>query len=175
MSEKGDKLREMAVLADQEDELQEEQDRIKEDIELSKWLLTQPVLSEEDIAKNLSKDFKINLSDAKKHLELFPSEYLVQDKNIPTLIKELKQYRRTLKGEEKIRLTKSIETIIDGYSEHLDNCIKSIYWITPYKEVLKKLRFNEQDLLKINSIKTLDERRNSFLYVLDCLNNFAYS
>ena len=160
MSEKGDKLREMAVLADQEDELQEEQDRIKEDIELSKWLLTQPVLSEEDIAKNLSKDFKINLSDAKKHLELFPSEYLVQDKNIPTLIKELKQYRRTLKGEEKIRLTKSIETIIDGYSEHLDNCIKSIYWIAPYKEVLKKLRFNEQDLLKINSIKTLDERRN---------------
>ena len=62
MSEKGDKLREMAVLADQEDELQEEQDRIKEDIELSKWLLTQPVLSEEDIELSAQKKSVILLS-----------------------------------------------------------------------------------------------------------------
>ncbi len=67
MSEKGDKLREMAVLADEEADLEDRQNQLKD--ELKSWLSNQVISSDEDIAKNLSTKFNINLTEAKKQLE----------------------------------------------------------------------------------------------------------
>lgn len=149
----------MATLADEEGELVDRQNKIKEELKVGKWLSSQPISSEEDIAKNLSTEFNINLSQAKKQLESFPNEYTIQEKSVPEIVKELRMHRRTLKGEYRDKMTKSIETLVFAYGEHLDNCIKSIYWLSPYEYALKNMRYVEQDLKKLHSIKDVDTRR----------------
>lgn len=149
----------MAILADEEGELEQRQNKIKEELNVGKWLSSQPISSEEDIAKNLSSEFNINLSQAKKQLESFPNEYTIQNKSIPEVVKELRIHRRTLKGDYREKMTKSIETLVFAYSEHLDSCIKSIYWLSPYEYPLKNMRYVEQDLKKLHSIKDVDTRR----------------
>ncbi len=156
MSEKGDKLREMAVLADEEAELADRQNKIKD--ELGKWLSNQSVASDEDIAKNLSAKFNMNLTEAKKQLESFPKEYIIQDKTVPQIVKELRLHRRTLKGEYRDKMSKSIETLVDAYTSHLDSCIKSIYWLAPYEYPLKQMRYVETDLKKLHSVKDKETR-----------------
>ena len=74
------------------------------------------------------------------------------------VVKSLRKYRRTLKGDNKEELTKSIENLIDAYSLHLDDCIKSIYWLSKYEYPLKQMSFNEMDLKKIHSVKNYNER-----------------
>ena len=160
MGEKGDKLREMATLADEEDELINRQKQLQEEVSrVGKWLNSQPLSSDEDIAKNLSLEFNINLTEAKKQLETFPNEYTIQEKSVPQIVKELRMYRRTLKGENRVKMSNAIETLIKAYSSHLDSCIKSIYWITPYEQPLKSMRFVEGDLKKLHSVKDIDTRR----------------
>ena len=135
MSEKGDKLREQeeihnrrADLADEEDELEQQQERITDDLKRS-WLLEQPISNHTDIEKRFAEEHRLTLSDARKHLGFEMKKYQIEGKDIPALVKELKVYRRSLKGEDKISLTKSISNLIGSYSDHLDKSIDNIYWI----------------------------------------------
>ena len=151
-SEEGDKLRQLANLKDEEEE-------IREELNTQKWISSLPLMSEYDIAMNVSKKFNLNITEAKSQLDVFPKEYIVENKTIPDIVKELKKHRRTLKGEEKIKFTKGIDNLIIQYGNHLSNCIKSIYWLAPYETPLRQMRYTEPDLKKIHSIKDVDTRR----------------
>ena len=67
--------------------------------------------------------------------------------------------RRKLKGDDRERMSKSIDTLINAYSDHIDKSIDSIHWIRPYKSTLLKMRFNEKDLHKLHKMKDLEMRR----------------
>jgi len=84
---------------------------------------------------------------------------LVQDQTIPEIIKTMRNNRRNLKGEYRDKMSKAIDTLIDAYSDHLNKCIDSIHWITPYKQTLLKMRFNEKDLSKLYKMKDIETRR----------------
>ena len=110
----------------------------------------------------------MNVTEAKSQLDIFPKEYRINEKTIPTVVKELKKHRRTLKGEEKVTFTKAIENLISAYSNHLGDCIKSIYWLAPYETPLRQMRYTESDLKKLHSIKDGETRRQ----VIDTLCKF---
>ena len=151
MGEKGDKLREMASLADEEETLVEEQKRLSDELKRS-WLSEQNTTNHFDIEKKFAVEHNISLSDAKKQLNDDFKKYEVEGKDIPSLIKELKDYRRTLKGEQKIAITKSIDNLIKGYASHLDNTIDRIYWISKYKPIVKEMVCSEEQLIKLSYI-----------------------
>lgn len=123
------------------------------------------VKSEYEIVKDLSKTYKINATEARKAIRDFPPSYEIYNHNIPDVIKTMRKERRTLKGEYRDRMTKNIDALIDGYSEHIDKCIDSIYWLSPYKTTLKKMNFKETDLKKLHTLKEAGERRE----IVDCL------
>ena len=151
-----------------EDKLEEagmDPEELEDDTKIELWLNDQPIADEHDTIKLMASEFKINLTDTKKMFEEFPQEYIIGDKDIPSVVKSLRKYRRTLKGEEKIKLTSGIESLIKAYSSHLDGCIKSIYWLSKYETPLRKMNYNEQDLKKIYSIKDYD-RRNQLVDIL---------
>jgi len=160
-SEKGDKLRELA-------ELEDDKERIESEIKLASWLREQPVSDEYEVATNMAKAFNMNLSQVKKELEAFPEDCACEEQDIPKLVKQLRKHRRTIKGYDKFKFTKGIENLINSYSSHLDNCIKSIYWISKYEYPLKQMTFTEIDLKKIHSIKDYDTRSQ----VIDSLCKF---
>ena len=118
------------------------------------------VMSDYEAVTTLSKNLNINATDARKQLSTFPSEYIVDGQNIPDLVRKMRKARRKLKGDSRIRMSETIDTVIDGYADHINKCIDSIYWITPYKIPLLKMRFNEKDLHKLNKISEVKERRN---------------
>jgi len=151
MSERGDTLRQLAELADEEEEITEELKR--------SWLLSQPLDSHESVVKNYAENFKLSLTDAKKSIGVFPSNYLVEEQDIPSLVKNLRKHRRTLKGERKVQFTKAIDNLIEAYSGHLDSCVKSIYWIAPYEKPLRNMGFNENDLRKLHSMTNGEQRQ----------------
>ena len=145
------------------EELQEEKEPVVAalsnlGINLNKGI-TDYVMSDYEAVNTLSKNLNINATDARKQLSAFPNEYMVDGENIPDLIKKMRKARRALKGENRVRMAKAIDTIIDGYSDHISKCIDSIYWIRPYKEPLLKMRFNEKDLMKLNTIGDVKSRR----------------
>jgi len=150
--EEGDNLRRLGDLADEEED-------IKEDMK-NKWISTLPILDDYDVAMSLSKEFNMNITQAKQSLEVFPREYLIGDKSIPDIVKQLKKYRRKLKGEEKIEFTKSIDNLVMEYGNHLSSCIKSIYWLAPYETPLRQMRYKESDLRKLHSVKDERTRRD---------------
>ena len=117
---------------------------IEEDMK-NAWVSTLPILDDYDVAMSLSKEFNMNITQAKQSLEAFPREYLIGDKPIPDIVKQLKKYRRKLKGEEKIEFTKSIDNLVMEYGNHLSSCIKSIYWLNDYSVPLTQMRFSEND------------------------------
>ena len=160
-SEKGDKLRELA-------ELEDDKERIESEIKLASWLKEQPISDEYEIATNMAKAFNMNLSQVKKELEAFPEDCSYEQQDIPKLVKQLRKHRRTIKGYDKFKFTKGIENLINSYSSHLDNCIKSIYWVSKYEHPLKQMSFTETDLKKIHSIKDYDTRSQ----VIDSLCKF---
>tara|TARA_R110001583_G_scaffold928_3_gene8074 strand:- start:1 stop:1950 length:1950 start_codon:yes stop_codon:yes gene_type:complete len=123
------------------------------------------ISSEHEIVAKLCNTYKMNATQAKKHLDYFPKQYELYGQGIPEVIKAMRNERRGLKGNNRDRMTKSIDDLIDGYSEHLEKCIDTIYWIAPYKSTLKKMSFNEKDLFKLHNIKKVDDRRN----VIDAL------
>jgi hypothetical protein len=154
MSEKGDKLRNLADLTDQTDELEEE---LTDGTKLA-WLASQPISDEHEIATNLSKEFKVSLTEAKKSLNMLPKKYTISGEDIPTLVKQLRNKRRELKGQNKIDFTKSIETLIDAYSDHLHSCVKSIYWVAPYSRPLRGMTLKESDIRKLDEVKDYNSR-----------------
>jgi hypothetical protein len=124
------------------------------------WLDNKPIRDNELIAKEYAERFDINLTDAKKQLFNFPDKYEIQGNDIPTVIKEMRKYRRTLKGENKIQFTNSIDNVISGYSDHLDKCMDSIYWIRKYKIPLNKMNNSEYHLRKLSTITKEEDKRD---------------
>ena len=150
----------MASLADEEETLVEEQKRLSDELKRS-WLSEQNTTNHFDIEKKFAVEHNISLSDAKKQLNDDFKKYEVEGKDIPSLIKELKDYRRTLKGEQKIAITKSIDNLIKGYASHLDNTIDRIYWISKYKPVVKEMVCSEEQLIKLSYIHDENTRRDA--------------
>ena len=164
-SEAGDNLRELADLKDKEEEIEAELEGIDS---IQNWVSTMPIMDDYEVAMSVSKKYNINVTKAKSQLDTFPKEYRIKEKNIPKMVKELKKHRRTLKGQDKLDFTKAIESLIMAYSNHLGDCIKSIYWVAPYETPLRQMRYTESDLKKLHSIKDEKSRRE----VIDVLCKF---
>ena len=161
MSEKGDKLREAAELADQEEELRERQKTLTAELEVTKyqWLEQQPISSHFEVEKRFAEEHNIGLSEARKAIRNDLKKYEIEGKDIPLMIKELKMYRRTLKGDPKVAVTKSIDNLINAYSSHLDESINKIYWIRKYKPALKDMTLSEENIIKLSLIHDETTRR----------------
>ncbi len=156
-----DNAQEAADKESEMEQLERDANRIKEEIKLAShnWLQNQPIRSHDDIAKKYAKETEISLSEAKKNLFEYPKKYEIEGKSIPDLIKDMRGFRRTLKGENKITFTESIDTLIKEYSNYLDNCVDSIYWVKKYKIPLKEMNYNEDKLIKLNSITSEKQKR----------------
>ncbi len=167
--EKGDNLREQAKTIEELANLKDEEEDIVSDINtIQNWVSTIPIMDDYEVAMSVSKKYNMNVTEAKSQLDIFPKEYRINDKTIPAIVKDLKKHRRTLKGEEKLIFTKAIENLISAYSNHLGDCIKSIYWLAPYETPLRQMRYTESDLKKLHSIKDGETRRQ----VIDALCKF---
>lgn len=150
------KIREsVAALTDAADAMEAAENTMSE---FQKWLHTQSLDDEYNVIKNAAKQFSLNLSQAREQVEKFPSEYKIEGEGIVDVVKRLRDYRTTLKGDIKKDFTKSIVNVINGYSSHLDDCIKSIYWLSDYQKPLKSMSFKESDLRKIYEIKDYSTR-----------------
>ena len=166
MSEKGDELRakssklqEAAVLADEEQNLKDQQEDIAGQMQ-QKWLTTAPIIDHFSIEKKFAQEFEVSLSDAKKMLKNKLKKYQIEGNDIPKMIKQLKKHRRTLKGEQKIAITQSIDGLIKAYSDHLNKSIDSIYWVGKYKPALRDMNCTEDHIIKLSTITDENTRRN---------------
>ena len=117
------------------------------------------VMSQHEEISKLAEARGINATEARKQLVNFPNEYIVQDQTVPDLIKKMRKARRKLKGEQRIKMAKAIDTMIDAYSDHLQKCIDSVTWLNPYRVPLNKMRFSEKDLHKLNKMTDVETRR----------------
>ena len=158
-SEKGNVYRQLADKEDDIEEVKVEISNIKDSME-RKWLESQPIRSHDDIAKDYADFAKVNLTEAKNSLFEYPKKYEIEGKDIPALIKGMRKYRRTLKGDTKITFTKSIDNLIDDYADYLNKCIDSIYWVKKYKSPLKQMNYDENKLIKLNSITSEEQKRD---------------
>ena len=170
MTEQADKYRQAAEQMNRLAELDEEEEEMKDSMETElgislKSIYDGSVMSEHEEITKLSNTYNINATEARDYINVFPDEYLIQDKSIPDLVKKMRMSRRKLKGEQKEKMSKAIDTMIDAYTDHLNKCIDSISWLSDYHIPLKKMRYNERDLHKLYKMKTLDERRE----VIDAL------
>tara|TARA_R110001592_G_scaffold22055_4_gene88125 strand:- start:1910 stop:3271 length:1362 start_codon:yes stop_codon:yes gene_type:complete len=165
MTEQADKYRQaaeqMESLAELDDEENEMKDSIERDlgVKLAHIFTGSPVLSEHEEITKLSEVYGLNATQARSHLTGFPDKYLIHDKSIPDLIRKMRMSRRKLKGSHRDKMLKTIDTMIDAYTDHLNKCIDSITWVTDYTVPLKKMRYNEKDLHKLYSMKSIDQRR----------------
>ena len=116
------------------------------------WLNNKPIRDHDSVAKEYAERFDLNLSDAKKQLFTYPEKYEIQGHNVPSIVKQMRNHRRKLKGQTKLDFTKSIDNLIDAYSEYLYKCADSIYWVRKYKTPLMEMVNNEEQLRKLNSI-----------------------
>jgi hypothetical protein len=117
------------------------------------------IVDEHETVSKLAEYLNVQPTHAKKYFT-FPNEYVIQDHSVPDIIKTMRRHRRKLKGEHRGKMNKAIDTLIEGYSDHLNKCIDSIYWLNEYKPAFKKMRFNEKDLQKLYEIKSADKRRD---------------
>ena len=171
MSEAGDKFREMATVADEveagKERLKQKEEEIKrlsaeknEEVQASLFTNTH-ILSEHEEITKLADHLNINATEARKQLDNFPNEYLVQEYTIPDIVRKMRKARRALKGEQRIKMSKAIDTMIDAYADHLQKCIGSITWLNDYTIPLSKMRYNEKDLIKLNKMKSSELRRET--------------
>ena len=167
MTEQADKYRDAASQMERLAELDEEEASVKDtveeqlDTELKSIFANSHVMSEHEEITKLSSSLNINATDARKQLNVFPDEYVVQDHSIPDLIRKMRKSRRALKGEQRTKMAKAIDTMIDAYADHLQKCIQSITWLTNYTVPLSKMRYNEKDLSKLNKMKSVELRRET--------------
>jgi predicted outer membrane protein len=115
MGEKGDAAR---SLGDAFDEVEELQEQITDDSKLA-WLSSQPISDEYEMVKKFAKQFNTTITDAKKSMNNLPKQYTISGEDIPSIVKQLRIKRRELKGQNKIDFTKSIETLVDAYANHI--------------------------------------------------------
>ena len=144
-----------------EENVDREKAKIKEldRIAMMDWLDDQPISSHFDIEKKYATTYNMSLTDSRNKLVNQVKKYEIDGKDIPTLIKELRIYRRTLKGETKVNFTNSIEDLIKAYSDHLDKSIDNIYWLRKYKPLVKDMTCSESHLLNLSKIDDEDTRR----------------
>lgn len=161
LKETSQQFEELSQLAEQEEELVQD----IENEEIKEILNKGYVMSEDEELAIICKEFQINRSEARKMLGSFPKEFTIQEQSIPELVKKMRNTRRSLKGEQRDSMTKTIDVVIDSYSEYISKCIDSIGWISPYEKSLRKMRFSERDLFRLNKMKTTNERRE----VIDAL------
>ena len=137
-------------------------DKIKEQFNKSnvgQWLCTQ-YGNEVDILKNISKTLQINLTEANDYIQQLPVEPIVSNKNIPDLVKELRDMRRNFKGEEKVKISKGIDHLITAYEEYLQKSLDTIYWLKPYQSGFKRLGYNPSQIQKLHNIKDGETRKS---------------
>ena len=154
-------------IAEVEGNLNQETSKIKdfERLAMMNWLDEQPISNHFDIEKNHAKTYNMSLTDSRKQLVNQVRKYEIDGKDIPSLIKDLRMFRRTLKGETKIEFTKSIEDLIKAYSDHLDKSIDNIYWLRKYKPLIKDMTCSESTILNLSKIDDENTRRE----IVDCL------
>jgi hypothetical protein len=158
MAQTSEKLQELTDRQKEIEEIEVNMNNIKNEME-NKWLYEQPIRSHDEIAKVYANIANLNLTDAKNHLFDYPKKYEIEGKNIPALVKDMRRYRRTLKGEIKITFTNSIDDLIKEYTNYLDKCIDSIYWVKKYKTPLRQMNYDEDKLIKLNSITSAEHKR----------------
>ena len=164
MTEQADKYREAAQQMNRLAELDEEEEETKDSIETqldTELKSVSHVMSEHEEITKLASTLNINPTEARKQLSVFPDQYLVEEHSIPDLIRKMRKSRRALKGEQRIKMAKAIDTMIDAYADHLQKCIGSITWLSDYTVPLSKMRYNEKDLSKLNKMKSLELRRET--------------
>ena len=157
-------LDELANLAREDEELALQEQQIIDDLKVDKgqftrWINTQPISNHFDIEKKYAKKFNTNLSQARKDLNFVVKKFEVEGNDIPTVVKQLKKYRRTLKGESKLQISKSIDNLIKSYSDHLSNSVDNIYWIEKYKSVLNDMVCSEDNIIKLSHVSEESTRR----------------
>jgi len=84
-SEEGDKLRELADLKDEEEEIKDQLETV------DKWVSSLPLMSDYEVALNVSKEYNMNITEAKSELDSFPKQYVISDKTIPDIVKDLRK------------------------------------------------------------------------------------
>ena len=146
----------MAMLEEEKARQAETKDKITQ--ELAKWVQYQ-TSDETEIIKDISKIYSMNLSDARDMLGKLPDEPIVDGKNIPDLIKEMRMIRRKLKGNSRDKMSKTIDTMIGAYTEHINKSIDSVYWIKPYKNAVKLLIPDLSAIKKFHYIKDGETRK----------------
>ena len=150
-----DKVKEVETLT-------EEQLQLEQQMELEAkmlWLDGRPLASHTDLVKEYAKDFELSLTKANKILDLSLKEYTIENKNIPALVKDMRMFRRTLKGEKRLEMSKSIDNLIDAYSDHLDKSIDKIYWANPYKSVIQDMTCSESNIIKLSNVQDVESKR----------------
>ena len=113
-----DKVMEIEALIPRAQELEERME------DLSKFLKSRPIEDERDTLIALSKSMGINLTEAKQLLSDKPISPMMEGKILPDLVKELRQTRRSLKGDIRIKFGGAIENIVKEYSNHLNDIQK---------------------------------------------------
>ena len=167
MTEQAEKYRQAAEQMERLAELDEEEEEVMNEaerqlgVELNKILYNQGVLSEHEEIVKVSTHYNINASEARKQLNTFPDEYIIQEQSVPDLVKKMRKARRKLKGEHREKMSKAIDTMIDAYADYLQKCIGSITWLSDYTIPLSKMRYNEKDLYKLNKMKSSELRRET--------------
>tara|TARA_R110001592_G_scaffold35695_1_gene121143 strand:+ start:1393 stop:2760 length:1368 start_codon:yes stop_codon:yes gene_type:complete len=146
----------MTMLEEEKARQKETKEKITQ--ELAKWVQYQ-TSDETEIIKDISKIYSMNLSDARDMLGSLPEEPIVDGKNIPDLIKEMRMIRRKLKGNARDKMSKTIDTMIGAYTEHINKSIDSVYWIKPYKKAVKLLIPNLSIIKKFHYIKDGETRK----------------
>jgi hypothetical protein len=152
----------LAVLQRKKDALKTEQETMLSTIkvEKNKWLKTSTLEDHSTLEKRFAEEFNMSLTDAKKHLDYKLKKYEVEGSDIPKMIKQMRKYRRTLKGTDRTNMTKSIDGLIDGYASHLEDSIENIYWLSKYKPLVQDMTCTEDQLIKLSYVNDEDTRRN---------------
>jgi len=156
----GEKAEAVRDYADKVEDVEEAEEMLEE-IKLSDWLNDKPLRSDDELIKLFASERDINLTQAKEVLFSYPNKYTIKGYSVPDIVKKMRKYRRTLKGDSKVEFTKSIDDLIDGYTEHLNKCVDSIHWIKKYKTPLKDMVLDENKLFKLYLIKDEDRRRRA--------------
>jgi len=135
-----------------DEEAKKRKEELLSQIKLQDWLGYQSA-DETEIIKDISKVYSINLSEARSMLNGLPTEPLIDNKTIPEITKELRMLRRELKGTARDKISKTVDHLINAYTEYLNNCIKSVYWLNPYTKPLKTMTPNLKMIRKLDYIK----------------------
>ena len=130
-----------------------------DEVKLAAWVFQQPLSSDYDMIRNMSEEFNLSLTDAKKSMPSFPKSPLIGDQTIPQIVRDLRYMRRKFKGNQRIKISKTIDHLISGYEEHVQKSIDSIYWLKSYQKPLKEMSITERKLEKLDNIKD-DHTRN---------------